>query len=75
MNIQSKCHENENSITHLKSSVKGIKHTAILSISLQKSWKVMKAFKFCMLNCVRGSEVCSVPEKSHGKKMHGLGDP
>jgi hypothetical protein len=31
LNIQSKCHENENSVTHFKSSrcqVEGIKHTA-----------------------------------------------
>jgi hypothetical protein len=27
-----------------------------------------------VLNCVRGSEVCSVPEKNHSKKMHALGD-
>ena len=26
-----------------------------------------------MLNCVRGSEVCTVAQKSHSKKMHGLG--
>ena len=26
-----------------------------------------------MLNCVRGSEACSVAQKSHSKKMHGLG--
>ena len=23
---------------------------------------------------MRGSEVCSVPEKCHSKKLHGLGD-
>jgi hypothetical protein len=33
MNIQSKCNENENSITHLKSSVKEIKHTVIFFLS------------------------------------------
>jgi hypothetical protein len=32
-------------------------------------------FKFCVLNCVRGGEVRSVPEESHSKKMRGLGDP
>ena len=26
-----------------------------------------------MLNCVRRSEVCSMAQKSHSKKMHGLG--
>lgn len=30
LNIQSKCHENENSITHFKSSVEGIKNTAMI---------------------------------------------
>jgi len=30
LNIQSKCHENENSITHFKSSVEGTRHTAIM---------------------------------------------
>ena len=30
LNIQSKYRENENSITHFKSSVEGIKHTAMI---------------------------------------------
>ena len=45
-----------------------------MAISLYKrSWKVTKAFKFYVFNCVRGSEVCIVQEKHHSKKMHGLG--
>jgi len=33
----------------------------------------MKALKFSVLNCERGSEVGSLPEDSNCKKMHGLG--
>jgi hypothetical protein len=74
MNIQSKCNENENSIIHLKSSVKEIKQLFGL-FPYKRSWKVAKVFKLRVLNCVRGSEVCSVPEKRQSKKMHGFGDP
>jgi hypothetical protein len=38
----------------------------------KRSWKLTKAFQFCTVNCENGSEVSSVPEVGHSKKMYGL---
>jgi len=41
----------------------------------KRRWKLTKAFQFCTVNCEMGSEVSSVPDGSHSKKMYGIGGP
>jgi len=50
-----------------------LRHKCLLPY--KRSWKLIKAFKFCMLKFEMAGEVGSVPAESHSMKKHGLGSP